>query len=694
MPRLPDRDSLGARPIPRANRNVVSVAGRGNLAQVGTQIGDRIAQFGQGMIDKEDKMSYAAAKAKILAEDTKARQEFQDDPDYETFEPRYQERMAKVRADALGMIKSRSDRQLFEADVSVDLARGLGEVQQTARGKRITAGKAQLNDAVFSLQDSALNADDEPTRIAALSSINDLYDGAMEQGLLDPIEAGNAKRKAAESYTVASIDRKMMIDDVAGARQLLEENRGRLDTETETKIEAQLIAREQGREAVTLAEESVYGAAVTPINPATPDGGATSDQYFKSLVIQESGGRPGVKGPDTPYGNALGMTQMLPETAKQMAKKLGVPWQPALMTGTSKEAADYQLLLGRAYFDEGLQRYGGDVRKALMYYHGGPDQKIWGPKTRAYAEQVISRANGGTMPIEPGPRQYDKQAVYRNIDARATAEGWSIEKRERVREQADRMVQRDEGLLRRKQEEAYDQALTIADKLGEKFTDISQLGAAGRDLSPEQRHTMLARAQQNREPKEVKANGDAALTLELLAIKDPKAFSEADLRGFRHLLTPSEFSKLALDQAKMRAGGVDNPNANIRAEIHTAIQFHGADINLDIGDRKNAKQREKYMKVSGAMRAYLDRVTEGKRRPTDDEMKAAFDNATMVVFVDGDEKRRFELSPEDGKVGIPIPRNIEQRIIQTYRQATGKTPAAAEIGRIYLQNKGRQGFWQ
>jgi len=85
---------------------------------------------------------------------------------------------------------------------------------------------------------------------------------------------------------------------------------------------------------------------------------------------------------------------MLPATAKQMAQKLGVPFRPELLSGTTIEAAEYQKTLGRAYFDQGLEASGGDVRKALMYYHGGPDQRIHGPKTRAYADQVLARVNG------------------------------------------------------------------------------------------------------------------------------------------------------------------------------------------------------------------------------------------------------------------------------------------------------------
>jgi hypothetical protein len=149
------------------------------------------------------------------------------------------------------------------------------------------------------------------------------------------------------------------------------------------------------------------GGAAPPTRPEIgvelPDprkGGAGSgpstfqpSAVMDSLIQQESGGRAGVLGPQTRYGQAQGLTQMLPATAEAVAKKLGVPWRPDLMTGTSKAAADYQRALGQAYLEEG---YGatGNIRDALHYYHGGPNRRLWGPKTRGYADKVISRLGG------------------------------------------------------------------------------------------------------------------------------------------------------------------------------------------------------------------------------------------------------------------------------------------------------------
>lgn len=105
---------------------------------------------------------------------------------------------------------------------------------------------------------------------------------------------------------------------------------------------------------------------------------------------QESSGKAGAVGPKTPWGNALGLMQTLPETAKEMAGKLGLPWQPHLLTDKSPTGAQYQRTLGEAYLQEGLQKT-GNIRDALRYYHGGPNRKMWGPKTNGYADSILSK---------------------------------------------------------------------------------------------------------------------------------------------------------------------------------------------------------------------------------------------------------------------------------------------------------------
>jgi soluble lytic murein transglycosylase-like protein len=111
---------------------------------------------------------------------------------------------------------------------------------------------------------------------------------------------------------------------------------------------------------------------------------------FKSAIIgQESGGRYGV--PNAQGSGAMGIGQVMPGTARVLADRLGLPYRPDLMGGTSPAARQYQDAITEAAAREAWQAGGGDPRTAAMYYHGGSNRRVWGPKTRRYASEVLAR---------------------------------------------------------------------------------------------------------------------------------------------------------------------------------------------------------------------------------------------------------------------------------------------------------------
>jgi hypothetical protein len=46
-----------------------------------------------------------------------------------------------------------------------------------------------------------------------------------------------------------------------------------------------------------------------------------------------------------------------------------------------------------------MQKAGGDVRKALTFYHGGLDQSKWGPLTAAYPDKVLGAGGSIAAPV-------------------------------------------------------------------------------------------------------------------------------------------------------------------------------------------------------------------------------------------------------------------------------------------------------
>lgn len=102
---------------------------------------------------------------------------------------------------------------------------------------------------------------------------------------------------------------------------------------------------------------------------------------FDALVQQESGYNPTARS----RAGAMGLTQLMPETAKQM--------------GVSNPFDPVQSLQGGArYLSQMIQRYGGDVEKALAAYNAGPGavDKYGGippyAETRKYVSNILRKA--------------------------------------------------------------------------------------------------------------------------------------------------------------------------------------------------------------------------------------------------------------------------------------------------------------
>lgn len=99
------------------------------------------------------------------------------------------------------------------------------------------------------------------------------------------------------------------------------------------------------------------------------------------FLKKESSGNRKAVGPETDYGRARGLMQIMPGNFK----KLGV---------TDPEDPEQNIRAGAQLISEGLDKY-GDVEGAARYYYGGSNERLHGPKTRTYAKSIAARYMGG-----------------------------------------------------------------------------------------------------------------------------------------------------------------------------------------------------------------------------------------------------------------------------------------------------------
>lgn len=123
-------------------------------------------------------------------------------------------------------------------------------------------------------------------------------------------------------------------------------------------------------------------------------GGIDAERLRRALLMQESSGDYGAINEGS---GAMGGYQFMPDTARALAKRLGLPYRPELMTGRggrSAEGKDYQERLMNAQMQDILAFSGGDVGRAGIYHFAGPNEAGWGPKTRQYKQDILRRYSG------------------------------------------------------------------------------------------------------------------------------------------------------------------------------------------------------------------------------------------------------------------------------------------------------------
>ena len=121
-----------------------------------------------------------------------------------------------------------------------------------------------------------------------------------------------------------------------------------------------LAARYAAREGAALIE---YGYPLIAF-PAPRGAGSVDEALLLAMMRQESGfAQAAVSG-----AGALGLMQLLPRTAKTVARRLGLAYDKARLTADR----DYNLTLGRAYIAELLKAYDGSYVLALVAYNAGP----------------------------------------------------------------------------------------------------------------------------------------------------------------------------------------------------------------------------------------------------------------------------------------------------------------------------------
>ena len=244
--------------------------------------------------------------------------------------------------------------------------------RQRARWKEITTRQrlsldSELNRYEFgerqNYYDEADKASLEASQTGALAYYNNPEQVAYYQNKASAVlvSAGNRKGLPPEaielevqknnSAIAAGVVNRLAVDDPMAAQQFYAKNAGYMTPEDQIQIQKTLGSSVR-KQLAYKAGDALYAT------------GTLGTESLPALIAQaESGGNAAAVSPK----GALGLMQLMPETAKEMAGELGIPYDEGRLLADPQ----YNMALGTAYIEKMRDRYQGDNALALAAYNAG-----------------------------------------------------------------------------------------------------------------------------------------------------------------------------------------------------------------------------------------------------------------------------------------------------------------------------------
>ena len=227
--------------------------------------------------------------------------------------------------------------------------RGSADGIGTAREQQLQAAAEQF-EALFLQQilkqmrkASDVLAEGNPMRSREMDTMRDFYDEVLAETLAGRKQTGIAD---------------MLVKQLSGGGESAVD----LQAAAATARSAELPQRSSSSLLEPL--RATWQRGVDGLGTVWDTGSAGFLALVDKVIQQESAGRVDAVSPK----GARGLMQLMPDTAREMAAELGLPFDEARLTSD----ASYNKRLGSAYLDKMLQRYDGHQALALAAYNAGP----------------------------------------------------------------------------------------------------------------------------------------------------------------------------------------------------------------------------------------------------------------------------------------------------------------------------------
>lgn len=380
------------------------------------------------------------------------------------------------QADAIGNGLTNERQRQRWSQIVASQRNGLNnELNRYEFGERQTYYQEADEASLLSAEQGALAYYQDPGQVAYYQNKGARVIAGQGQRTGAPPEATELKIRAFNSGISTAVIGRMAVSDPLQAQRYYAQAFEGMTADDQLKVSK-------------LLGDSVRQQLGSQIGAAAYEAGTGGDRSLTNLIVQaESSGNPAAVSPK----GARGLMQLMPDTAKEMAAELGMPYSEERLTADP----NYNMALGNAYLNKLLGRYNGNATLAVAAYNAGPgnvdqwikdngdprspevDSAVWieqipFAETRAYTGKIVSQLAPASGRAESPDAKYARAVKWANTIEDADTRQYAIARADDLRKADDLQLKA-----------IYDEAANIALDQGYNAIPaqtLQQLGAAER----------------------------------------------------------------------------------------------------------------------------------------------------------------------------------------------------------------------
>lgn len=377
LPEYQDRVTLGGSPAPGIQPIPLQPMPHfGDTSAVGkalSGLGAELTTVAAKMAEGEQNTRASEAMAGFLQDRADLTDRYSKDPDYTTAGQRFQEDITYAQRNRLEAIDDPALRAKINLEMTRDTISASSKVQSAQFKRQADINVAALDQSGQASLAEAIDAAG-PQRQAVIERYARDVERLRAAGWItaeNAVQRGMLFKSNLDSADIT----KLVQNDPAGAVVALN-NPARFPGLDPTRRASYLVAAEQRADA-TAAAQLTNTAAFHPEAASLAAGRVISPMagqkiFDNGIVSIESNGDPKA----VSSKGALGLVQIMPGTARDVAASLGLKDVAALDNAALKQRLlddqDLNLRLGRTYWNRMVSRYDGNVVLAAAAYNAGP----------------------------------------------------------------------------------------------------------------------------------------------------------------------------------------------------------------------------------------------------------------------------------------------------------------------------------